>query len=113
MRARVHATLTVCKFTPRSQVKWMAKYIRNCQLLGMTKDNKHIYLYQGSSNENADCCIMREIGRLREIAFRAVGEGTGLRRDNDIYDYHYHQLILWDEDELEIAGAYRFPHGSD
>ena len=86
--------------------------IRNCKLLGMTKDNKHIYLYQGSSNENADCCIMREIGRLREIAFRAVGEGTGLRRDNDIYDHHYHQLILWDEDELEIAGAYRF-HPTD
>ena len=78
----------------------------------MTKDNKHIYLYQGSSNENMDCCIMREIGRLREIAFRAVGEGTGLRRDNDIYDHHYHQLILWDEDELEIAGAYRF-HPTD
>ena len=97
--------------TPENRAS-LRRDIRNCQLLGMTKDNKHIYLYQGSIDGSADCCIMREIGRLREIAFRAVGEGTGLRRDNDIYDHHYHQLILWDEDELEIAGAYRF-HPTD
>jgi len=50
---------------------------------------------------------MREIGRLRELSFRAVGEGTGKRRDIDKYDSFYMHLILWDEDELEIAGAYR------
>src|SRR5690606_16769765 len=46
-------------------------------------------------------------GRLRELSFRAVGEGTGRRRDTDAYDQHYFHLILWDEDALEIAGAYR------
>ncbi len=51
---------------------------------------------------------MREVGRLREMAFRAVGEGSGNRRDTDIYDKHYIHLLLWDESELEIAGAYRF-----
>lgn len=51
---------------------------------------------------------MREIGRLREIAFRSIGEGTNKRRDIDSYDSHYIHLILWDVEDLEIAGAYRF-----
>lgn len=75
-----------------------------CENLGATKDGKTIYLYQHKSSS----AIMREIGRLREISFRAVGEGTNKRRDIDCYDKHYFHLILWDENELEIAGAYRF-----
>ncbi|WP_235869261.1 GNAT family N-acetyltransferase [Veronia nyctiphanis] len=51
---------------------------------------------------------MREIGRLREFTFRAVGEGTGLRRDIDKYDEHYFHLVLWDPQVHEIVGAYRF-----
>jgi len=47
---------------------------------------------------------MREIGRLRELSFRAVGEGTGRKRDIDKYDSYYMHLILWDEDDLEIVG---------
>ena len=47
------------------------------------------------------------MGRLREIAFRCVGEGTGEKKDLDKYDNYYRHLILWDEEELEIAGAYR------
>ncbi len=50
---------------------------------------------------------MQEIGRLREMTFRQVGEGTGKKRDLDQYDRDYRHLILWDEQELEIAGAYR------
>jgi hypothetical protein len=50
---------------------------------------------------------MHEIGRLRELTFRQVGEGTGKKRDIDRYDRDYRHLILWDEQELEIAGAYR------
>ena len=88
--------------TPENRAT-LRQAIRDCQLLGETHDNKHIYLYPGQY----DSCLLREIGRLREIAFRAVGEGSGTRRDIDIYDNHYYQLILWDEDELEIAGAYR------
>lgn len=79
----------------------------NCTLLGETKDGKKILLYQNQDN-NTVKAVMREIGRLREISFRAVGEGTNKRRDIDSFDKHYYQLILWDEQELEIAGAYRF-----
>jgi putative hemolysin len=51
--------------------------------------------------------IMREIGRLREISFRDVGEGTGLSLDIDAFDDYYLQLFLWDNAAQEIAGAYR------
>lgn len=47
-------------------------------------------------------------GTSAEIAFRAVGEGSGKRRDIDGYDDDYLHLILWDEEDLEIVGAYRF-----
>ncbi|MFA5631678.1 MAG: lysophospholipid acyltransferase family protein [Porticoccaceae bacterium] len=77
--------------------------IRRCELLGATEDGKQIYLY----HHEPDSTLMREIGRLRELSFRAVGEGTGRRRDIDKYDEHYFHLILWDDQALEIAGAYR------
>ena len=50
---------------------------------------------------------MREIGRLRELAFRRVGEGTGTRRDLDRFDAHYHHIVLWDEEALAVVGVYR------
>jgi putative hemolysin len=78
--------------------------ISQCELLGKTADGKMIMLYKQQDSSP----IMREIGRLREIAFRLVGEGTGKRRDVDGYDLNYLHLILWDENELEIVGAYRF-----
>ena len=51
--------------------------------------------------------VMREIGRLREITFRAVGEGTGRPTDVDVYDPHYRHLFLWDPGERRLVGAYR------
>jgi putative hemolysin len=51
--------------------------------------------------------VLDEIGRLREIAFRAVGEGTGRARDLDEFDRTYRHLFVWDREKLEIAGAYR------
>lgn len=56
--------------------------------------------------------IMREIGRQRELTFRAIGEGTNLPFDLDEYDKHYHHLILWDSAAQKIAGAYRMALGS-
>ena len=51
--------------------------------------------------------VLPEIGRLREIAFRAVGEGTGRERDLDGFDATYRHLFVWDRERQEIAGAYR------
>lgn len=57
--------------------------------------------------------MMREIGRQRELTFRAIGEGTNLPFDLDEYDKHYHHLILWDNAAQKIAGAYRMALGSE
>jgi putative hemolysin len=70
-------------------------------------DGKQAWLFKGAS----DSTVMREIGRLRELTFRKVGEGTGARRDLDAYDPHYEHLVLWDPKELRIVGSYRFGHG--
>jgi len=48
-----------------------------------------------------------EIGRLREVTFRAVGEGTGNSRDLDVFDRHYEHLLVWNRERREVAGAYR------
>ncbi len=51
--------------------------------------------------------ILLEIGRLREITFRAVGEGTGESTDLDSFDSDYYHLFIWNREESEIVGAYR------
>lgn len=51
--------------------------------------------------------LLREVGRAREIAFREVGEGSGLSLDLDEFDEHYLHLVLWDDERGQVAGAYR------
>jgi putative hemolysin len=51
--------------------------------------------------------VLRELGRLREVAFRNVDEGTGYARDLDRFDDHYTHLCLWNQETQEIVGAYR------
>jgi len=57
--------------------------------------------------------ILNEIGRLREITFREVGEGTNRSIDIDEYDLYYHQLFIWDEEGACIVGAYRVGKGNE
>lgn len=76
------------------------------------KANNHIYVITAHDSPN----VMREIGRLRELSFRASGGGTGEGLDIDEFDTMedpYRQLIVWNEEEREIMGGYRFLHGSD
>lgn len=76
--------------------------------LGQTFDGKQIRvgrLQPGSK-------LLREIGRLRELTFRAVGEGTGRRLDVDLYDSWYEHIVLWDAGAAKIAGAYRIARGA-
>ncbi|MFM4825570.1 GNAT family N-acyltransferase [Aeromonas bivalvium] len=80
--------------------------VEGCEALGHTPDGQGIYLYRRHEQSHSE--ILRELGRLREIAFRAVGEGSGKRRDLDGYDDDYYHLLLWDPARLEIVGAYRF-----
>lgn len=57
--------------------------------------------------------ILHEIGRLREITFREVGEGTNRAIDLDRFDLYYHHLFLWDDEAKAIAGAYRMGLGAE
>lgn len=78
-------------------------------LLGQTPDGKKIYC----GRLRSDAPLLREIGRLRELSFRAVGEGTGKKLDIDAFDTWYEHIVLWDANECEIAGAYRVARGND
>ena len=51
--------------------------------------------------------LLQEIGRLREVTFRAAGEGTGRRSDLDDFDSYYWHLLLWNKSKEELVGAYR------
>jgi len=81
--------------------------LRRAETLGTVGDGKKVLLV----DVDADCPVLREVGRLRELSFRRVGEGTGARRDTDRFDLHYRHLILWDEQALSIMGAYRLGEG--
>jgi putative hemolysin len=72
--------------------------------------SKNYEVYLASANDIPN--ILREIGRLREITFREVGEGTNEAIDLDSFDTYYHHMFLWDDDAKVIAGAYRMGLGS-
>jgi putative hemolysin len=57
--------------------------------------------------------IHTEIGRLREITFREVGEGTNQNIDIDEFDLYYHQMFIWDDKHEKIVGAYRIGFGHE
>jgi putative hemolysin len=71
--------------------------------IGETQDGMRIYLM----DYRPDSLLIQEIGRLRELSFRMVKEGTGSRVDLDQYDQYYQHLVLWNDKELEVVGAYR------
>jgi putative hemolysin len=57
--------------------------------------------------------LIHEIGRLREITFRAIGEGTNKEVDLDKFDNYYHHLLLWDTVAEKLVGAYRMGLGKE
>ena len=79
----------------------------DCRLL--QSKNYEVFLAPADSISN----ILHEIGRLREITFREVGEGTNESTDIDRFDRYYHHLFLWDNEAKCIAGAYRMGLGSE
>jgi putative hemolysin len=94
--------------TPEARSELKAE-LKLGEFLGKTTDGKSIIVYE-SAIENS---VIKEIGRLREISFRHVGEGSGKKRDIDPYDFYYKHLIIWDDEDLEIAGAYRLAQSAE
>jgi len=71
--------------------------------------NYEVFIAPTSSIPN----LIREIGRLRELTFREVGEGTNKSIDLDEYDIYYHHLFIWDITAKRIVGAYRIGLGDE
>lgn len=80
---------------------------KNCRLL--QSKNYEVFL----AKEKDMPFILKEIGRQREVTFRAIGEGTNKSIDLDKFDSYYHHLFLWDSLEKTIVGAYRMGMGSE
>ena len=74
-------------------------------------ESKNYEVFLASAKEIPN--ILHEIGRLREITFRDVGEGTNKAIDLDKFDKFYHHLFLWDSVQNELVGAYRMGLGKD
>lgn len=82
------------------------------RLRSTNKSNNEIYIVTWKDAPN----VLKEIGRLREIAFRAAGGGTGKSLDLDEYDlmeHPYRQLIVWNPESEEILGGYRYFMGDE
>ena len=76
------------------------------------KSNNDIYIVTWQDSPN----VLKEIGRLREIAFRVAGGGTGKSLDLDYFDlceHPYKQLIVWNPEDEEIIGGYRYLPGNE
>jgi putative hemolysin len=80
---------------------------KDCLLYSL--NNFSVYCSKSDSIPN----LLREIGRLREITFREVGEGTNRNIDLDEFDRYYYHLVVWDNLSRQVVGAYRLGKGRD
>ncbi|MEZ3591430.1 MAG: GNAT family N-acetyltransferase [Muribaculaceae bacterium] len=97
---------------PVSDEELLAELTPDRLLRPTNKGNNEIYIVDAHTAP----AVMREIGRLREIAFRTAGGGTGKACDIDEFDTMVppcRQLIVWNPEEREIIGGYRYITGSD
>ncbi len=97
--------------TPANQEKMISEVeeLRKTDSRFFQSKNYEVFFTEAKKIPN----ILHEIGRLREITFREVGEGTNESIDLDKYDTYYHHMFLWDEETKQVAGAYRMGLGSE
>ena len=98
--------------TPISKEVLKSELTEEKRLRFTNKSHNEIYVITAQDSPN----VMKEIGRLREIAFRAAGGGTGKSMDIDEYDTMddpYKQLIVWNPEGEEILGGYRYLLGDE
>ncbi|PST82315.1 hemolysin [Pedobacter yulinensis] len=93
--------------TPREQISAEVAELEDFKV--WKEKNYEVYIVPTLNIPN----VLREIGRLREITFREVGEGTNKKIDLDNYDIYYHHLFIWDTDLQNIVGAYRIGKGDE
>jgi putative hemolysin len=97
--------------TPASTEKMIAEVdaLRASDARLLQSKNYEVFFTKADKIPN----ILHELGRLREITFREVGEGTNESIDLDAYDQYYHHLFLWDDEAKKLAGAYRMGLGAE
>jgi putative hemolysin len=97
--------------TPANQEKMNAEIesLRNSDSRLTHSKNYEVFFTEAHNIPN----ILHEIGRLREVTFREIGEGTNNPIDLDKYDHYYRHMFLWDDEAKKIAGAYRMGLGSE
>ncbi|HEX8269313.1 MAG TPA: GNAT family N-acyltransferase [Flavobacterium sp.] len=97
--------------TPAKQDMIVAEVnaLRNTDCRLLQSKNYEVFFTEPGKIPN----VLHEIGRLREITFREVGEGTNESIDIDKYDKYYRHMFLWDDDTKQVAGAYRMGLGSE
>jgi putative hemolysin len=97
--------------TPANQDKIIAEVdaLRDLECRLLQSKNYEVFFTKASAIPN----VLHELGRLREITFREVGEGTNESIDLDKFDQYYHHMFLWDDDAKKVAGAYRMGLGSE
>jgi putative hemolysin len=96
---------------PALDIELLKKEVENLRLqhLVWTEKNYEVFICPTPLITN----IIKEIGRLREITFREVGEGTNKSIDLDSYDIYYQHLFIWDTEANMIVGAYRIGKGDE
>ena len=99
----------IVKETNQEKILEDLAFVRQGNYRLLQSKNYEVYLIRAQKIPN----ILNEIGRLREITFREIGEGTNKSIDLDQYDQYYHHMFLWDEEAQKIAGAYRMGLGSE
>ncbi len=128
LRAKTYllgSSLEVKKFFLKSQraEKYMEPIAAEIAVDTLLKEIRNIredYMLFSMKNYTVYCAptmkipnILNEIGRLREVTFRAVGEGTNRSIDLDEFDLYYFHLFIWDDEANRIVGAYRVGKGKD
>jgi putative hemolysin len=83
----------------------LVKDIEGLSIRQRLSESGSLSVYMAFANQIPN--ILQEIGRLREVTFRLVGEGTGLAVDLDFFDNHYLHLFIWNSETKEVVGAYR------
>lgn len=83
----------------------MAADLRSLSPEHQLEDSRDLSVYLAESHQLPN--VLKEIGRLREVTFREVGEGTGKPEDLDQFDMYYQHLVLWSKTNQEVVGAYR------
>lgn len=100
------------KIVEETQFDLMLEEVETCRALDkrlLESKNYEVFLAKKEIIPN----ILKEIGRLREITFRAIGEGTNMSTDLDKFDDYYYHMFLWDNEANKIAGAYRMGMGAE